>query len=545
MLQSFASLLPVLAAESSDPPWLVIGGVAIVLMVFSFVLLLVKRYKRCPSNRVLVVYGRVGGGISSKCYAGGAAFVIPLIQDYAWLSLEPIQIEVPLKDALSSENIRVNVPSIFTVAIGTQPEVMQNAAVRLLGLNTPQIKKQAEDIIFGQLRQVIAGMQIEDINRDRDTFLKHIQTSLEPELKKIGLVLINVNITDITDESGYIEAIGRKAAAEAINQAEIDVANQDKKGAIGVAEADREKNVSVANATKVKEIGVREATRDQAVRLAELEKEQRVAEERAAFERQSQIAEAEREKRVRIADANASAVTGENTAQAVIAGSRAELKIKEAEAYQAGESRQKEAEAKVLEIQNRALAQAALAEAERVENERRAELEAPAKAAKAKTIVEAEAEAEKRRIEAEGEASAIFARLEAQAKGEFEMLAKKGEGLGKIIEACGGSKEAFQLMMLEHLDTLANASARAISNIKFDKIVVWDGGGANGNGSATSGFLKGLAGSLPPILNVMKDIGGVDMPEHVAKLQSLSEDEGGPSDSVGVSKKSDGGKKKG
>ena len=136
--------------------------------------------------------------------------MIPLIQDYAYLSLEPIQIEVPLKGALSIENIRVNVPSVFTVAIGTDTETMQNAAIRLLGLGTQEIKEQARDIIFGQLRQVIASMRIEDINRDRDTFLQHIQNSVEPELKKVGLVLINVNITDITDESWYIDAIGKK-----------------------------------------------------------------------------------------------------------------------------------------------------------------------------------------------------------------------------------------------------------------------------------------------------------------------------------------------
>src|SRR5688500_9454053 len=186
------------------------------LIFFSFVILLVKQFKRCPSNRVLVIYGRTGKGQASRTIHGGAAFVWPLIQDYAYLSLEPIQIEVPLRGALSSENIRVNVPSVFTVAIDTRPDVMQNAAVRLLGLSAPEVRKQAEEIILGQLRQVIATMGIEEINRDRDKFLQHIQHSLEPELAKIGLQLINVNITDITDESGYIDAIGQKAASLAI-----------------------------------------------------------------------------------------------------------------------------------------------------------------------------------------------------------------------------------------------------------------------------------------------------------------------------------------
>src|SRR5229473_484539 len=238
--------------------WIVALIISIVVVFFGLFLPIITRFKRCPSNRILVIYGKVGGGNTAKCVHGGMAFVVPLFQDYAYLSLEPMQIEIPLKDALSMENIRVNVPSIFTVAIGTDSEIMQNAAIRLLGLNAQQVKQQAQDIIFGQLRQVIASMRIEDINRDRESFLQNIQSSLEPELRKLGLMLINVNITDITDESGYIEAIGRKAASQAVQQAKIDVSQQEKLGHIGIAEAEREKAISVANANKLREIGTRE-----------------------------------------------------------------------------------------------------------------------------------------------------------------------------------------------------------------------------------------------------------------------------------------------
>ncbi|HJS08894.1 MAG TPA: SPFH domain-containing protein [Pirellulales bacterium] len=492
--------------------------VLFVAMFFvSIAILFSSRYKRCPSNKVLVIYGRTGAGNVARPIHGGAKLVWPLIQDYAYMSLEPIQIEIPLRGALSIENIRVNVPSVFTVAIGTTPEVMQNASIRLLGLNTAAIEKQAEEIIFGQLRQVIASMRIEDINRDRDTFLEHVQSSLEPELKKVGLVLINVNITDITDESGYIDAIGQKAASTAIQQARGDVAEQEKLGESRVAEAERDKQIQVANANKLREIGTREAAREQAVRVATLDREQKVAEQQAVFERESQVKIAEQAMRVQVADANAKAVEGENLSQAVIAASQAELMVKKAEAYQAGESRKREAEAAVLEIQNRAMAKAALAEAERVEAERRAAVEAPAKAEKARILVEAEAEAEKRRIEAEGEARAIYARLEAEARGNYEILAKKGEGLQRIIDACGGAKEAFQLLMLEHFDNLVEASAKAISNIKFDKVIVWENGTQNGH-STTANFLQNMARTLPPMMQVMKDIGGVELPESLVKF---------------------------
>ncbi|MFH1924113.1 MAG: SPFH domain-containing protein [Planctomycetota bacterium] len=513
--------IPLAAAlESLDSLPLLVGVIVLTIAAFLVIALAVvmKQYKRCPSNRVLVVYGKAGGDNPASCIHGGAKLVVPLIQDYGWLTLEPMQIEIPLRGALSIENIRVNVPSVFTVAIGTTPELMQNAAIRLLGLTSAEIKRQAEDIIFGQLRQVIASMRIEEINRDRDRFLESIQASLEGELKKIGLVLINVNITD---ESGYIEAIGRKAASEAIQQAEIDVAVQVKHGAIGVAEAEREKEIQVANAQKVQTIGTREAERDRAIRVAEMDKEQVVGEQTANFEREAQVAHADREKRIRVADADARAIEGENEAAAAVAASRATLKVREAEAYQLGETQARIARAAVLEAESLAMAKAALAEGQEVEAKRRAELEAPAKAEKARIVVDAEAEKEKRRIEAEGEASAIFAKLEAEARGQYEILAKKGAGLQAIIDACGGAQEAFQMMMLEHFDDLVNASAQAISNIKFDKIVVWEGGNGKNGTSSTANWLHEMSRTLPPMLQVMKDIGGIEIPETLAQLAGV------------------------
>jgi flotillin len=540
-----------------DLPMLSVAGPLLAaVVVVGLLILFASRYRRCPANRVLVISGKVSGEGSARCISGGGAFVWPVIQEYAYLSLEPIQIDIPLKDALSFENIRVAVPSVCTVAIGTEAEVRENAAIRLLGLPHDQIKRQAQDIIFGQFRQVIASMKIEEINRDREGFLHRIQSSLEPELKKIGLVLINVNITDLKDESGYIEAIGKKAAATAVQQARGDVAEQEKLGEIRVAEAERDRSVQVANATRSREIGIREAERDKLVRVAELEKEQKfgetaaalerealikqkqreqavlvaeldkeqkIGEQRALFERDAQIKDAERQRRIAIATAEAAAITGEAESQATMAAARAQLSVREAEAYQLSETRKREAEAAVQEAQNRAMARAALAEAERVEAERRAEVEAPAKAEKAKTIVEAEAAAERRRIEAEAEARAIYIKLEAEARGQYEIMAKKAEAMKQMVEAAGGAKEAYQLLMVEHLDTLAETSAKAISNIKFDKVVVWDSG--NGGASA-SGFLQSMAKTLPPMMHVLRDIADVELPG----FGKIAADGGAPAD---------------
>ena len=491
--------------------------VAGTLVLFGFLIFLAKRYKRCPSNKILVIYGKVRSGESAKCLHGGGSFVWPLIQDYDFLSLDPMQIEIPLKGALSAENIRVNVPSVFTVAIGTDEATMHNAAIRLLGLENQQITRQAEDMIFGQLRQVIASMGIEEINRDRDKFLESILRSLEPELRKIGLVLINVNITDLTDESGYIEAIGRKAAATAIQQAGVDVAEQEKRGAIGVASAQRDRQIQVADTEKLQEIGVKQAERERLVRIAELEKEKQIGQRTAAFEQEAQVKEAERLMRIAVAEANAKAVTGENKAKAEVSTVEANLRVVEADNYQRAETRKREADASVRQAQYAAEAKTAEALGQKIEQEKRAELEAVAKAAKAKQIVDAEATAAMIRIEAEGQASAIFAKLEAEAKGNYEILAKKGEGLRRVVEACGGSQQAFQMLMLEHLDHLADTTAKAISNIKFDKVIVWDGGSPDGKGGA-AGFVRSLAAALPPALQIMRDVGGVQMPDYVGTL---------------------------
>ncbi len=511
---------------------LAVGAVLLAVIFFGFILLFSSRYKRCPSNKIMVIFGRSSSKSSALCIHGGAKFIVPLLQDYAFLSLEPMQIEIPLRGALSMENIRVNVPSVFSIAIGTTPELMQNAAIRLLGLEKPVIAKQAEDVIFGQLRQVIASMKIDEINRDREAFLSNIQQSLEPELRKLGLILINVNVTDITDESGYIEAIGRKAASEAIQKARGDVADNERMGEIRVAAAEKDKAIQVANAKKDQTIGTREADREQtvktaeidqeqAVRLADLERVKIVGEQQAAFEKEAQVKAAERDMRIRLADANADAVKGENLAQAVIVNSSAELAVKKAEAFQLSETRKRQASASVEEAEHKAQAIAAAARAERVEAERRAEVEAPAKADKARAIVEAEAIAEQKRIEAEGEAAAIYAKLEAEARGQYEILKKKGEGLQAIIEACGGANEAFQMLMLDHFDELVAASAQAISSIKFDKVVVWDGAGGSTNGeTATANWLRNMSKTLPPMLDVMKQIGGVEFPDVMAKIEN-------------------------
>ena len=437
------------------------------VVLFALIAGILSRYRKCPSDKVLVIYGKVGSdksgqARSAKCIHGGAAFIFPIIQSYQYMDLTPISINVDLKNALSKQNIRVDVPSSFTVGISTEPGVMQNAAERLLGLRLQQIQELAKDIIFGQLRLVIATMDIEEINTDRDKFLIAVSNNVEIELRKIGLRLINVNVTDIRDESGYIEALGKEAAAKAINDAKKSVAEKDRDGAIGQANA----------------------LRDQ---------------------------------RVQVAAANASAIEGENAAKVEIAQSEALRREKEAEALkvataaeavQAAKAREEAYVAQKIAEQGRAALETATQEADII---------VKAKIAKEQAEIAAEAEAEVLRRKAKGEADAIFAKMEAQANGAKEILQKQAEGMKELVDAAGNADDAVKLIIADKMEQLMRIQVDAIKNIKIDKITVWDGGsnGAEGK-SSTADFISGLFKAVPP-MNELFNQAGMKLPEYLGK----------------------------
>ena len=448
--------------------------VGLILIVFFMVVYLASRYKRCPSDKILVVYGKVGTGRSANCVHGGGTMVWPIIQDYEYLSLTPMTIGIPLKNALSMQNIRIDVPSTFTVGVSTDPGTMNNAAERLLHLGFKQIEQMAGEIIFGQLRLTVASLTIEQINQDRESFLEAIRKNVEPELNKIGLYLINVNITDITDESDYIESIGKKAASEAINRAKVDVAEQEKSGAIGQAEANREKEIRVAE------------------NVAESEKGRK---------------KAEANQRIYVHAQEAEAVAGENQAKANIAGTNAELAIKEAEALQRGEVAKRQAEVEIQKAQY-------LAEQERLNAAEVVKQEIE----KRKIEIAAEAEAERSRRTARGQADATLARYEAEAKGVRQLLDSKAAGYQSLVESCkGDARAAATLLMIEKLEEIVEKQVEAIKNIKIDKITVWDSNAGSGTGSSTAGFVSSLIKSIPPLQDVAA-MAGVELPSYLGTM---------------------------
>ena len=443
-----------------------------ILVVGAIIMLaaLLNRYRRCPSDKILVIYGTRGTNGSAKCIHGGGAFVWPIIQDYAYLSLTPISIEANLTNALSRQNIRVDVPCRFTVGISTEGDSMNNAAERLLGLKPTDIQEMARDILFGQLRLVIASMSIEELNSDRDKFQENIMKNVEIELKKIGLKLINVNVTDIKDESGYIEALGKEAAAKAINEAKVSVAEQDKIGEIGRAEALKET-------------------------------------------------------RIRTSEANAMAIAGENKAKVEVANSDADRREREAEAQRRAVAAEKVAQAKALEEAYSAERLAETARAERERASQQANVIVAQEVEKRRIVIEAEAEAEQKRVQAKGEADAIFAKMEAEAKGLYQILTKQAEGYDQMMRAAGGdANKAYMLLLLEKLPELVRTQVEAIKGINIDKVTVWDNGGqsADGKGS-TANFVSGLLKSVPPLSDLF-DQAGMNLPEYLGKRKTSDAD---------------------
>jgi len=422
-------------------------------LIFAFgIIMLVTRYKRCASDEILVVYGRVSGGKASRCIHGGATMVWPLIQDYKKLSLIPLTISIPLTGALSQENIRINVPSTFTVGVSTDPTIMNNAAERLLHLTPAQIQEMASEIIFGQLRLTVASLTIRQINSDRELFAEAIRNNVGHELNKLGLNLINVNISDITDDSDFIESIGQKAAAGAVNAAKSDVAAADR----------AEKGKKAADADRRKEVAALEAN----------------------------------------------AIEGENTSKGSIADYNASLAEREAEAMQRSEVARRTAEMQVQKAQY-------LLEQERLKAEEIVREEI----AKTQIEIAAEAEAERQRRIARGEADAILARYNAEAEGIQAVLEAKATGYAQLVSSAGGdTKAAATLLMVEKIEGIVSRQVEAISNLKIDKITVWDSAGSGKGEGSTANFVSSLIHALPPVHDVAK-MAGVDLPDYLGSLK--------------------------
>ena len=490
-------------AKTSEGSTSMVMGIMTVVVVFGLVLVFLSRYRRCPSNKILVIYGKTGRG-AAKCVHGGAAFVWPLFQAYDYLDLEPFVVPIDLTNALSLENIRVTVPTTVTAAISNQPGLMQNASIRLLGLGRQAIQDQAQDIILGQMRAVIATMKIEEINQDRQAFMAKVNEAVSGELEKIGLALINVNIRDIEDESGYIMALGRKAAAEAINQANIDVAEQEKSGKTGVAKRQRDTRVAVSAANSEADIGEATADRDRRQMVAQLEAE---------------------------------AVDAESVAEAQKAEYMANQHVAEEEARNRSESAARQADGAIRVAQEKAQEQAEQARAQREEARLNAEIVVPASAKREQVLIAADAQKQESIRLAEGQAEGTLAKMTAEGKGVQAILDGKAEGYRRLVESCATAQHAAALLLIEKLTDVAGIQAQAIQDLPIEKVIVWDGGGSGEKG--LSGLGGRLMGALPPMHELARQV-GLDLPEFLGRL--AREDAAGQPDTSSEARSAEGAK---
>ncbi len=478
------------AAESTSSS--IIAILVLVLFLLGTVAVLFSRYKMCPSDKILIVYGNVGAGRSAKCIHGGATFVMPIIQSCAFMDLNPLNIDVPLKGALSSQNIRVDVPSSFIVGISTQPEIMQNAASRLLGRTREEIRALASEIIMGQMRVVIASLTIEEINADREKLIRGITGGVDVELHKVGLYLINANITDIRDASGYIAALGQEAAARAINDAMIKVAEETRRGEIGKAEALREQTVQVAMANAAAVEGNNEAQMKVADSNARLKVRQAEAHRIALVAEREQAAKAEeagyianREAEMKRAELERATLTANEIVAAEIEKRKQEIA---AEAAAAVLVREQQGRADALVIEKEAEGKAAI---------KLAQGEADA------LLLKKKAEGEGLEMVGRGQASAIQASLEA-----------KANGFRQIVQAAGDARAASGLLVTEQLPQIVETQASAVRNLSFDKVVVM-GGGDTKSGSVGSFVQNLVTGTLP--LHELAGSVGVQLPDYLGK----------------------------
>lgn len=495
-----------------------IVGAAIVIAFITLVGIL-SRFRKCKSDQILVVYGKTGAGKdgvkrSAKCIQGGAAFVWPVIQGYEYMGLTPLQFDCNLQKALSSQNIRVDVPTTVTVAVSTEPDVMQNAAERLLGVSEKSIEDLVRDIVYGQMRTIIADMTIEELNADRDKFLNSSRAMIETELKKLGLTLININITDIRDEAGYIVALGKKDQALAINNANIEIAKAEQKGAIQVAEQRKIEKSTVAETVKEQEIALANANRDQESSIAAAESS-----------RDSLVAEATKNRDVSVAKSRSEGRIGEIEADKKVAIADAELKVVEAESFNKAESAKETALAQIQKNKELANKDAEEAKAIRQEAALKATTIVPAEVEKnrkkidaegyqVKIETEAKANANKQKFEAEGIADAILLKGKAEAdvikmRGLAEAEAKEksllaeANGFQAMINAAESNPAiAIQYKLVNQYKEIAAEQVKAFEHINLGNVTVMD----TSNGSTLTDLFKNLISTVAPAIEVMKSM---------------------------------------
>lgn len=482
-------------------------GLSVLCVVVLIVVLMLSIYKKCSNNELLIKYG-LGG---NKIVDSHGTFVIPILQGYKKMSLQPMNIDIKLdrnSNVVSNDKIRVVVEADATFAISSNPEERIVASSRLLNFDEKEIANLAQEILTGQTRTIISEMSFEELLQDRVVLMKKVSENAEKELSKLGLDLINFNIKMINDLDNIVNMLGQKASAMATADAEISVAEQRKVSEINVSTKNTEKEIKVAEQRKAKDISIAQINAEiiEETTKAELRKEKTLSEKEAekiryaseSLEKQ-EIYKIDAENKIKLQSINKQKevqLESEKTKQEIATSSKrtveleAEVKLQQKRAVEIVDTKV-ENEKKEIEVETQL-------------NIKKKEAENQLEIAKTKADairIEAEAEANKIKLLAEAKAIELARPIEEKAKAEQKLLDVYGQD-GMVT-----------LKLLEILPELAKAQALALSNIKVDSLHIIGGeNGGNNAGNQIGGLATDIIKSIPAIQMANDIAKGLNIP---------------------------------
>ena len=502
-------------SESLQLPALIIAVLAIVLAFFAAAWVFSRNYLKVSPNAVAVLSGRKrklpdGRLVGYRMVRGGAALRIPLLEKVEYLHLNVMTIPLEIRRAYTLKGVPVSVKAVANVKIRGDDTSLQAAAERFLGMTHDQVQKVIFQTLEGHLRSILGTLTVEEVNSDRQSFAQKLTTEAAVDLEKMGIGVDVLTIQEISDEEGYLDALGKRRTAEVKRDATIGEAEAHRDAKIKSAQALQEGEKAKFEADAEIALASRDFEIRQAQYLAEVQTQKARAEQAGplseATARQSVVAEEVRVERSRtqelIAVQEQEVQRRQRELEATV------IKPAEADRLAAVVRAEGAKQSSILEAEGRRASLIALAEAE----QERLRKEGIGRAA----AVEAEGLAEASRIEAIGVAQAKA--IEAQGVAEATAILRKAEAWKEFNEA------ARLQTVLEKLPAIIEASTGVFGAVaaplgNIDKLVVLDQGGANGENG--SGSLGRLAKTSPAIVfNVLQQLEalGLDVPTLLNQL---------------------------
>lgn len=437
-----------------------------VAIVIAFVFLgyvVSSRYKRVAPNVIGVFYGMSYKYIDAenkvqkrgfRTVTGGGSILLPLLEKYQEMSMAAFQVDIKEAKIPSAKNVRVSIEGVATCRISNAPEDQHNAVQAFLGKSPEEINAFVGQILKGHIRSIIGKLEVNELLRERGKFNEMVVTESAEEFRKLGLQILTLVIQDVSDEHGYIEALGKQEIAATMRDANIQVAEADKETAIRVAEAKKETDVKTSNAareaaeaTAQNDAKIAEAQRQLALQVAE--NKRLVDGKNAEAALAGELVKAEQEKKLRVAQADRDMAE----AEAQI-GVQAQQRLR----------KEKELEATVI-VTAEANRKAALIKAEG--DQQAAEFQAKtvgiqAEGNRTAAVTTGQGEAEKRKLQANAEAEATKVTLGAQAEGSQKVALATAEGTkaNLLAEAEGAKAKLLATAEGERARLLATADGK-------------------------------------------------------------------------------------